>query len=332
MDPAALSAAFIAFALAMYAVLDGFDLGVGALLLFEKDELTRDQMVTTIAPAWDGNETWLIMAAIVLLAAFPRAYGILVPAFYIPVIIMLLALGLRGIAFEFRMKSIGRRPSWDRVFTVGSLLAGFMQGCIVGGLIQGIKVQGDQFAGSPFDVFSPFSFLCGVGVVLAYIQLGAGWLHHKGLPLTDLRGHVFARAIPVAFALLAAAAGVAAVRIQPQFAHAWSERPLLLGALALVFIAVDGASLRYMGARRSVPALAPFGFAALMLACGFTGLLVGLFPYIVPFTFTLWQVAAPASTQMFLLSGVAAVTPVVLAYLSFSYWVFRGPTPKPKAT
>src|ERR1700704_3071368 len=199
MDLPLLSALFMLFALAMYVVLDGFDLGVGALLLAQRDERVRDRMVDAIAPTWDGNETWLIMAGVTLLAGFPIAYGILLPALYIPIIAMLLSLGLRGVSFEFRHNSKTSRRRWDVVFAGGSVVAGLAQGVIVGGLIQGVSVNRNAFAGSPLDTFSPFSILIGVTVVAGYATLAVGWLRLKGEDATRAFARSHQRWIPIAF-------------------------------------------------------------------------------------------------------------------------------------
>src|ERR1700730_10819158 len=180
MDLPLLSALLLVFALTMYVMLDGFDLGVGALLLAQRDEQARNRMVDAIAPTWDGNETWLVLAALTAFAGFPGAYSILVPAFYIPGIVMLLSLGLRGVSFEFRHNSATSRRRWDVVFAGGSLLAALAQGVVVGGLIQGVDTDIDSFGGSPLDTFSPFCVLTGVTVVVGYATLGVGWLSLKG--------------------------------------------------------------------------------------------------------------------------------------------------------
>src|ERR1700740_2592180 len=179
MDLPLISSLFVALALSLYVLLDGFDLGVGALLLFPPEEKLRDRIVDSITPTWDGNETWLIMAGVGLLAAFPIAYGILLPAFYLPLIAMLLGLGLRGVSFEFRYQVDRRRPIWDLSFGVGSVMAALMQGFIVGGLVQGVAVTDDHFSGSVLDVFQGFPALTALAVLAGYVVLGAGWLHLK---------------------------------------------------------------------------------------------------------------------------------------------------------
>ena len=192
MDLPLLSFSFLAFALALYVILDGFDLGVGILLLLQPASASRDHMVDSITPTWDGNETWVIMAGVTLLAAFPIAYSILLPAFYLPVIVMLLALGFRGVSFEFRMQTRRYRRKWDVAFAVGSAVAAFMQGLIVGGLIQGVTVRNQRFAGSVLNIVHPLPLISGVALLFGYAVLGAGWLKLKSNPSVQ---H-FARPLP----------------------------------------------------------------------------------------------------------------------------------------
>src|SRR5215472_781608 len=179
MDLPLISVSFLAFALTLYVILDGFDLGIGILLLFQPAPMSRDHMIDSITPTWDGNETWIIMAGVTLLAAFPVAYSILLPAFYLPIILMLLALGFRGVSFEFRVQSKQHRGRWDIAFAVGSLVAAFMQGLVLGGLMQGVIVQNQHFAGSVLDVLRPLPIISGLALPLGYAILGGGWLKLK---------------------------------------------------------------------------------------------------------------------------------------------------------
>jgi cytochrome d ubiquinol oxidase subunit II len=325
MDLPLLSAFFAAFAIAVYVMLDGFDLGVGAMLLAQTDEQLRDRMVDSIMPTWDGNETWLIMGGVGLLAAFPIAYGVLLPAFYLPLIVMLLALGLRGVSFEFRFQAIGARRVWDLAFGLGSIVAALMQGLIVGGLIQGVTISGESFAGSVFDVFQPFPALAAVTVLAGYIVLGAGWLHLKAT--RRLRGFAergLRLAVPC-FAILAAATCAAAIFVQPGVRAVWAAHPAILGAVSLLFLATIAALLRAIGGRRDGR---PFAFGLILFALGLAGLGFTIFPGIVPFRLTLWAAASTTLSQVFLLIGAVIVTPVVLAYSAFAYRVFRGKTPE----
>jgi cytochrome bd ubiquinol oxidase subunit II len=325
MDLPLLSALFAAFALSLYVLLDGFDLGVGTLLLAQHDEELRDRMVDSIMPTWDGNETWLIMAGVTLLAAFPIAYGILLSAFYIPLITMLLALGLRGVSFEFRYQVVKGRRAWDVLFSVGSIVAALMQGCIVGGLIQGIAIDGERFSGSVFEVFRPFSLLVAVSVMMGYMVLGAGWLHLKAT--RDLRRFAersLRRTTPL-FVALAVATCAAAVLVQPAVADAWTSHPVVLAIIGLLFLC-DAAVL--MLAIGGPSALRPFLLGLVLFVLAVAGLGITIFPDIVPFRLTLWQAASASLSHVFLLIGAAIVTPVVLAYSGFAYRVFRGKTPE----
>jgi cytochrome bd ubiquinol oxidase subunit II len=319
------SALFAMFALTLYVLLDGFDLGVGALLLIQPHETQRDRMVDAIMPTWDGNETWLIMAGVTLLAAFPIAYGVLLPAFYLPLIVMLLALGLRGVSFEFRYQADRDRRFWDRLFGVGSMVAALAQGLIVGGLLQGVDVvDGERFAGSVFDVFQPFALLTALSVLVGYTVLGGGWLHLKGIgPLRTFSEGMLRRATPV-FVVLAAAVCVAAARIQPGVRAIWSAHEVPLIVIVALFLIVAAVLMRVIGLR---PDGRPFFLGLALFALGVAGLGITIFPDIVPFRLSLWAAASSTLSHVFLLAGAVVVTPVVLAYSAFSYRVFRGKTP-----
>jgi cytochrome d ubiquinol oxidase subunit II len=319
------SALFATFALTLYVLLDGFDLGVGALLLIQSDETQRDRMVDAIMPTWDGNETWLIMAGVTLLAAFPIAYGVLLPAFYLPLIAMLLALGLRGVSFEFRYQADRDRRFWDRLFGVGSIVAALAQGLIVGGLLQGVAVaDGERFVGGVLDVFQPFALLTALSVLVGYTVLGGGWLHLKSTgPLRTFSERTLRRATPAFFAL-AAAVCVAAPHIQPGVRAAWSAHEAPLIVIVVLFLVVAAVLMRAIGLR---PDGRPFFLGLALFALGVAGLGITIFPDIVPFRLSLWAAASSTLSHVFLLAGAAVVTPVVLAYSAFSYRVFRGKTP-----
>jgi cytochrome d ubiquinol oxidase subunit II len=325
MDLPLLSALFAAFALALYVMLDGFDLGVGALLLGQTDERLRDRMVDSIMPTWDGNETWLIMAGVALLAAFPIAYGVLLPAFYLPLVVMLLALGLRGVSFEFRFQTIGARRVWDLAFGLGSVVAALMQGLIVGGLLLGVAIDGERFSGSVFDAFRPFALLVAITVLTGYVILGGGWLHMKSTGALRLYAErVLRRALPV-FVGLAAAACIGAALVQPGVRAAWSNAGVTLALLAGLFLVVAFLLTRTIGGRHDGR---PFLLGLALFALGISGLGLTIFPDIVPFRLNLWDAASATLSHVFLLVGAAIVTPMVLAYSAFAYRVFRGKTPE----
>jgi len=320
-----LSACFAALSVTFYVLLDGFDLGVGALLLLQPHEGSRDHMVDSITPTWDGNETWLIMTGVTLLAAFPIAYGILMPALYLPVIVMLLALGLRGVSFEFRAQAKQYRRKWDLVFALGSITAAYMQGLILGALLQGVSVDGIAFSGSVFDCFRPFPLLCGVCVLVAYAVLGGCWLQFKATALLQKFAERTLRfALPLFAATFVAAARVS-VSIQPGILVAWQAHTKLLATLSGIMIVA--ALILFAGIGKH-PDARPFAASLVMVAAGIVGLSVLVFPDIVPFRVSLWDAAASRLSQIFLLTGATFVSPVVLGYSFFAYWVFRGKTPE----
>ena len=325
MDLPLLSACFMAFALTLYVVLDGFDLGVGILLLFQSASASRNHMVDSITPTWDGNETWIIMAGVTLLAAFPTAYSILLPAFYLPVILMLLALGFRGVTFEFRVQSQGHRPAWDRAFAIGSLIAAFMQGAVLGGLVQGVTVQNERFAGSILDIVRPLPLLSGITLPVGYAVLGGGWLKLKSsLALQPIATRAIRVAAPL-FAVLLCIAAIYAAAIQPAVRSRWASHEIALACLVGLF-ALGTGTLTAL-AKRSRPVLPLLlGLCNCVISIAAVALL--LFPDLVPFSLSLWDVASSSMSQRFVLIGAAFVTPVVLTYSAFAYWVFRGRTPE----
>jgi cytochrome d ubiquinol oxidase subunit II len=326
MDLPLLSALFMLFALTMYVVLDGFDLGVGALLLAQRDERVRDRMVDAIAPTWDGNETWLIMAGVTLLAGFPLAYGILLPAFYIPVIVMLLSLGLRGVSFEFRHNSKASRRRWDVVFAGGSLVAGLAQGVIIGGLIQGVHVDRNSFAGTPFDTFSPFCILTGVTVVAGYATLGVGWLRLKGEDATRAFARTHQRWLPLAFLVLTMITSLVAAAVQPSLSASWPANRVALSWCFITFT-ICALAIAWIARRDDVDDRIGFGLALAMMLSGVVALGISFFPDVVPFRISLWSAASNTESHEFVLIGALVATPVILAYTAFAYWVFHGKTP-----
>lgn len=323
-----LSGSFVAFALSLYVLLDGFDLGVGMLLYGEKSQARRDLMVASISPVWDANETWMIMAGVALLAAFPVAYSAVLPALYLPLIVMLLSLGLRGVAFEFREQNLGSRPVWDRVFATGSLFAAMTQGIVAGALLVGVKTQNGVFVGGPFDWLSPFSLVTGLGMVVAYAIRGASWLILKGDAPIRHHGWMVVRFMTPLLAIMAAGGLWWSLSI-PQIQEAWSTRGLLLGLCLTAFVGCAVTlillSFRQSASNRGTEMLVGVGMfvSAILLVVG------TLYPYIVPWNLTLAQAASPETSQKFLMIGAFLVTPVVLAYNAFAYYVFRGPSESP---
>jgi cytochrome d ubiquinol oxidase subunit II len=282
-------------------------------------------MVDSITPTWDGNETWIIMAGITLFAAFPIAYSILLPALYLPIILMLLALGFRGVSFEFRVQTTRHRRKWDVAFAIGSLVAAFMQGLIAGCLIQGIKVRDLRFNGSVLDVLHPLPVISGVTLAVGYTVLGGGWLRLKSnLLLQEFARRSLRVSAPV-FAVLFGVACLYAAQIQPGVRSQWALHPIALSCLLGLF-AIAAGSLAVLAERVRAAILLILGL--FLFVVGISGLAWIVFPNIVPFSVSLWDAASSSTSQEFVLMGASIVTPVVLGYSAFAYWIFRGRTPE----
>jgi cytochrome d ubiquinol oxidase subunit II len=313
----------IGIAVALYVILDGFDLGIGILFPFARSEGERDQMMNSVAPFWDGNETWLVLGGGGLWVAFPRAYAVIMPALYLPVIVMLLALVFRGVAFEFRWIAVTSKKYWNFAFVAGSELAAFAQGVILGGLIQGIKVENDAFAGGPLDWATPFAILCGCGVVAGYALLGATWLVMK----TD--GPVAASArdnAKLLFILVLVFMGIVSLWTPlsiPRIAERWFAIPNIL---YLWPVPIVTAAVGYLGWRSLAAGgeRTPFFCAIALFLLGYLGLVISSYPYLVPPTLTVWHTAAAPTSQMFTLIGTLVLLPIILGYYVFVYWLFRG--------
>jgi cytochrome d ubiquinol oxidase subunit II len=306
----------------IYVALDGFDLGVGILHGLAPAE-DKDTVMSSIGPFWDGNETWLILGGVGLLAAFPVAFAIIIPAVYFPILIMLLALVFRGVAFEFRFKHKGLRRFWDAAFCAGSLMATFAQGVVLGSFIQGFKVEGRVFAGSSFDFATPFALLTGVALVFGYGLLGAGWLVAKtqdGLQAWSRRaGKVCLVGVSVCIVAVSIWTPLASDAVMARW-FAWPNIVLLL-PLPLLAFATAVYTWRALGRDEAWQA---FAASIVLFLLSFLGIAISLWPMIVPGHYTLWDAASPESTQAFLLVGTLVLLPVVLFYTGWCYWVFRG--------
>ena len=316
--------AIIVFAILMYIVMDGFDLGIGLLFPFNKDAVERDMMVNTVAPVWDGNETWLILGGAGLYGAFPLAYSVIADALTIPLTVMLIGLIFRGVAFEFRFKATeSHRPFWDKAFIGGSILATFSQGVSVGAIINGFPVSGRTFAGGPLDWLAPFPLFCGVGLVVAYALLGCTWLIMK--TEHDLHRKMSALATPLVIALLVI---VGIISLWTPFSHQaiaqrWFSLPNLFWFLPVPVLVLVCAWGIVRGIKREAH-YSPFLLTLLLIFLGFSGLGISVWPYIIPPSITLWQAASPAISQAFMLVGGLLIIPVILMYTFWSYYVFRG--------
>jgi len=318
-----LFAFIIAFAVFAYVVMDGFDLGVGMLFPFFPESRDRDVMMNSVAPVWDGNETWLVLGGGGLFAAFPLAFAILMPAIYAPVIGMLLGLVFRGVAFEFRWRTERGRFVWDVAFFAGSFLAAVCQGVALGAILQGVTVSGRAYGGGWWDWMTPFSLLTGVAVVAGYTLLGAAWLVMK--TQGDLQARAFAIARIMAFATLGfiVAVSLATPFLLGQYWRRWFALPGLF-ITAPVPIAVAAVALLLFRALAKRRDYQPFLLSlALFLLC-FVGLGVSIWPNVVPGAVTIFEAAAPRNSQIFMLAGIAVLVPLILAYTAYAYWVFRG--------
>lgn len=326
-------AGLIAVSVLLYVTLDGFDLGVGILFPFARSKEERDVMMNTIAPVWDGNETWLVLGGGGLLAAFPLAYSVLMPALYLPVLLMLAGLILRGVAFEFRFRARNRgRKFWTQMFAGGSILAAAAQGLILGGFIQGVTVENNRFAGGPFDWLTPYTLLVALGIVAGYALLGGSWLMMKtkdNLHGDAKRWTLISAALVGAFL---AAVSLATLFVHPRIAERWGFDPgallsvdwsVLAPLLFIPAIGLVGLWLVVGMARRGSHRW-PFVGAMLLFLSGYLGLAASFTPYIAPYAVTFRQAAAPDNALGLMLAGTAVILPLILAYTIWVYWVFRG--------
>jgi cytochrome d ubiquinol oxidase subunit II len=322
-DIATVWAFIIAFAVFVYVVMDGFDLGLGMLFpLFPKKE-DRDVMMNTVAPVWDGNETWLVLGGGGLMAAFPLAYAVLMPALYTPIIVMLLGLVFRGVAFEFRWRTRSQRNLWDIAFAGGSVLATLAQGVALGAILQGVVVSGRHYGGGWWDWLTPFSMLTGFALVVGYSLLGATWLVLK--TEGELRDRAYMLSWWLLFAMLGAigAVSLATPFLNAEYAARWFAWPNIL-ATAPVPVAVAAVTLLLLRALAAKRDYQPFFLSLALFALSYAGLGISMWPYVVPHSITIWQAAAPDNSLIFMSFGVAVLVPLILGYTAWAYYVFRG--------
>jgi cytochrome d ubiquinol oxidase subunit II len=313
--------AILALAVFLYVLLGGYDLGLGVLFPLAPSHEDRDAMMGSVSPFWDGNETWLVLGGGGLLAAFPLAYSVMLPALYLPIILMLIGLILRGVAFEFRFKASENRWIWDTAFAGGSIVAALMQGVVLGAFVQGFNVVDNKFAGGAFDWLTPFSAVTALALVAGYVLLSAGWLIMKGDEA--LRQWAYEVAL---YALFAVAGFILIVSVwtpllNPDIAARWFTpanmvmlSPVPLTTAATVFALWLSLKNRYR--------YAPFLLGVVIFLLCYTGLAVSLFPYIIPPKITLWQAAAAPESQLFMLYGAIPILPIILGYTAYSYYVF----------
>lgn len=312
----------IAIGVLIYVVLDGFDLGIGILFPFVKGQQERDVMMNTVAPVWDGNETWMVLGGAALYAAFPLVYATVLSALYMPIIMMLIALIFRGVAFEFRFKANKSKHWWDKAFIGGSILASFFQGVILGAYIQGIKVENGVYAGGGLDWLSSFSLFTGVGVVVLYAALGCGWLIFKTEASIQETMYKLMPKLIIVLLVIFACVSIYTPILQPQIAERWFSQPQLMyfSPVPILVVLFTALTLRACKLRQE---LSPFIYTLALVFLAYTGFIISLWPYIIPPSVTIWEAASPLSSQLFALIGALLLIPIILIYTGLSYWVFR---------
>ena len=317
-------AVIIIFGVMMYVVMDGFDLGIGMLFPFVKGEQDRDVMMNTGAPVWDGNETWLILGGAGLFGAFPMAYAVVLEALYLPLILMLMGLIFRGVAFEFRFKATAdKRHIWDKAFIGGSLVATFFQGVALGAFLEGFKVVDRHFAGGTLDWLTPFSLFCGVGLIVAYTLLGCTWLIMKTEGPLQQKMHDLARPLALVLLVVIGIVSLWTPIAYPQIADRWFSMPNLIWFMPVPLLVV----VTFYGLLKAVARNAnytPFLLTLVLIFLGYSGLGISLWPNIIPPSISIWDAAAPPQSQGFMLVGTLFILPFILMYTFWSYYVFRG--------
>ncbi len=314
----------IGFGVLMYVLLDGFVLGLGVLAPFAEDEDQLDHMMTTAAPIWDGNETWLVLGGAGLMAAFPKAYAVVLSSLYLPVLLMLIALIFRGVAFEFRFKATRSKPFWGAAFALGSMLAAFAQGVILGALVEGLPLQDGKYLSGAFGWFSPFSMLTGVAVVFGYALLGSCWLILK--TEGDLQRVARSLTRPLVLVVVAFMALVSTWLpfLDSRIMARWFESGNFWWLAPVPLLALANAFALWRAVMNNERDAAPFVLTLTFFMLGFAGLVLGVWPNIVPPSLSIWEAASPPSSQGFTLVGLVLLLPVILGYTYWSYSVFRG--------
>jgi cytochrome d ubiquinol oxidase subunit II len=323
LDLTVIWAGIIAFAVFAYVLMDGFDLGIGILFpVFAVGE-ERDQAMNSIAPVWDGNETWLVLGGGGLLAAFPLAYAIILPATYPLIVAMLLGLVFRGVAFEFRWRDPAHRVYWDAAFTIGSLTATIAQGITLGAVLQGIRVADNAYAGGWLDWLSPFSLLTGASLVLGYALLGASWLIWKTEGAAQAHARRMAFVLGIATLIAMAAVSAATPFLHYDYWQRWFSLPGVFLTAQIPLLVLITAAVFFWSLRRGSERV-PFLMVLALFFLNFLGLGVSVYPYLVPRAVTIWDAAAPPQSQLFMLIGTAVIFPIIIGYTAWAYWVFRG--------
>ncbi|AYC34369.1 cytochrome d ubiquinol oxidase subunit II [Pseudomonas cavernae] len=317
-------AIIIVFGVMMYVVMDGFDLGIGILFPFVKDDGERDVMMNTVAPVWDGNETWLVLGGAGLFAAFPLAYSVVLSALYLPIIFMLIGLIFRGVAFEFRFKAQAhKRHIWDKAFIGGSLAATFFQGVTLGAYIDGIPVENRLYAGGALDWLTPFSLFCGLALIVAYALLGCTWLIMKTEGRLQEQMHNLGTPLVWAVLLVTGIVSIWTPLAHEEIARRWFSLPNLFWFLPVPLLVLL-CTFALLRAIQRYAHYAPFILTLVLIFLGYSGLGISLWPNIIPPAVSIWAAAAPPQSQGFTLVGALFIIPFILMYTAWSYYVFRG--------
>ncbi len=316
-------ALIIVFGICMYVLMDGFDLGVGILFRAAPSDGDRDLMMNSVAPIWDGNETWLVLGGSALLGAFPLAYAVLLPALYLPLLIMLIALIFRGVAFEFRFKARRSRYLWDHSFNVGSILATFAQGMVIGAYIQGFEVEGRDYVGSPLAWLTPFTLFTGFALIAGYALLGSTWVILKTEGDLQAWARRITRPLLLTVLLCIVVVSIWTPLLDPAIAARWFSWPNIAWLSPVPVITALTALWLDRSVVRGSESL-PFILTLVLFLLSFLGLGISFWPNIIPPDITIWDAASPPETQIFLLVGVVFLIPLILVYTAYAYWVFRG--------
>ncbi|MCZ3380545.1 cytochrome d ubiquinol oxidase subunit II [Rhizobium sp. AG207R] len=318
-------ATIIVFGVMMYVFMDGFDLGIGMLFPFIPDRSERDAMVYTIAPVWDGNETWLVLGGAALFAAFPLAYGLILSALYLPLMLMLAGLIWRGVSFEFRFKAgENRKAFWDFAFASGSYVATFAQGVALGAFINGFQLDGSTFVGGALDCFTPFSIFTGIALMFTYTLLGATWLVMKTAGDLQVRMRKLAQRVSIALLLAIIIVSIWTPLAHPEIATRWFSLPNIIFFCPVPILVLLSTALQLYLLKRSIGNASPFCLSLILTFLGYTGLGISLWPNVIPPSISIWDAAAPTQSMAFALVGTLFIIPIIMVYTSWSYHVFRG--------
>ena len=318
-----LFAGLIGFIIIMYVILDGFDLGIGILFLFSHNDRERDIMMNSIAPVWDGNETWLVFGGAMLYGAFPIVYGLLLPILYMPIMLMLIALIFRGVSFEFRFKAEQTKPIWNWAFTISSIAAAFLQGVILGAFVQGFNIDESAMVISDPDWLTPFSMLTGIAVIFGYALLGATWLVIKSESHLQRKMVHFAKGFLVIVSVFLVFVSIWTPLHDEEIFNRWYSMPNFFLLMPLPAITALMIYLAWNSLTKGHE-LRPFVYSIVIFLCAYCGIGISVYPYLIPHDVTIWEAAAPESTLIFLLVGVCVMLPVLLGYTVYAYKVFWG--------